>query len=240
MTELITASDGGGAIAPPAAPTAPTARTKATQVLLACGALAGPLYLAVGLGQAFTRDGFDLGRHALSLLANGPFGWIQVGNLLITGLLTIACAVGLRRVLGGGPGGTWGPRLVGVYGAGLLLAGVFRADPTDGFPPGTPAGQGQVSWHGMLHLASFGVGFVCLIAACFVVARALAALGQQQPARLSRLSGGVVLAGVAASFATAGSTTAVAAVWVAVVAAWAWLAVTATRLYSQTAHATRT
>ena len=27
--------------------------------LLACGMLAGPLFLAVGLTQAFTRDGFD-------------------------------------------------------------------------------------------------------------------------------------------------------------------------------------
>jgi hypothetical protein len=208
--------------------------TKPTGALLACGLVAGPLYLVAGLVQALTRDGFDLGRHALSLLENGPLGWIQISNFLIAGLLSIACAVGMRRVLAGRPGGTWGPRLVGVYGVGLVLAGVFRADPTDGFPPGTPAGQGQVSWHGMLHLAGFGVGFLCLIAACFVVARGLAAPGQRRSTVFSRVSGLVMLGAVAASFATAGTTTALAAVWVAVVVGWTWLAVTAVRLRAQT------
>jgi hypothetical protein len=201
--------------------------TRPAGALLAGGVAAGPLYLAVSLAQALTRDGFDLGRHALSLLENGPLGWIQTGNFLIAGLLSLASAVGLRRALGHRPGRTWGPRLVGAYGAGLALAGVFRADPTDGFPPGTPAGQGQVSWHGLLHLASFGVGFLCLIVVCFVVARGLAALGQRRSALFSRVAGVVVLAGVLASFATTGTTAAVVAVWVAVMAAWAWLAVTA-------------
>jgi hypothetical protein len=223
-------------------PTAPSATvqraTKPTATLLAGGLVAGPLYLVAGLAQALTRDGFDLGRHALSLLENGPLGWIQIGNFLVAGLLSIACAVGLRRALAGGPGGTWGPRLVGVYGVGLMLAGVFRADPTDGFPPGTPAGQGQVSWHGMLHLASFGVGFLCLIVACFAVASGLVALGRLRSALFSRLSGLAMLAGVAASFATAGTTTAVVAVWIAVVVAWAWLAVTAAGLRAQTSAAT--
>jgi Protein of unknown function (DUF998) len=60
-----------------------------------------------------------------------------------------------------------------VYGVGLVCAGAFRADPADGFPAGTPAGPGPVSCHGMLHLASAGVGFGGLIAACFVVAAEL-------------------------------------------------------------------
>jgi hypothetical protein len=37
-----------------------------TRTLLAAGILAGPLFLAVGLVHAFTREGFDLGRHPLS------------------------------------------------------------------------------------------------------------------------------------------------------------------------------
>jgi hypothetical protein len=221
----------------PAAAAAVQPAAKPTGALLAGGLIAGPLYLVAGLAQALTRDGFDLGRHALSLLENGRLGWIQIGNFLVAGLLSIACAAGMRRVLAGGPGGTWGPRLVGVYGAGLVLAGAFRADPTDGFPPGTPTGQGQTTWHGMLHLAGFGVGFLCLIVACFAIARGLAALGQRRSAAFSRLGGVVMLGGVAASFATTGTSAAVAAVWVAVVVAWAWLAVTAARLSSQTTHA---
>ena len=41
-----------------------------TRSLLGYGVLAGPFYLAVGLMQAFVRDGFDFARHPLSLLAN--------------------------------------------------------------------------------------------------------------------------------------------------------------------------
>jgi hypothetical protein len=45
-----------------------------TRSLLGYGPLAGASYLASGLAQALTRDGFDLRRHDLSLLANGPLG----------------------------------------------------------------------------------------------------------------------------------------------------------------------
>jgi hypothetical protein len=81
--------------------------------LLACGIVAGPLFLAVALTQGFTRQGFDLSRHPLSLLSLGDLGWIQIANFVVTGVLYVACAVGMRRALGPGPGATWGPRLVG-------------------------------------------------------------------------------------------------------------------------------
>lgn len=106
-----------------------------------CGLIAGPLYVGVSLAQALTRDGFDPTRHAWSLLGNGDLGWIQILNLLTTGALTIACAVGIRRVLRGQRGGTWGPILIGVYGAGMMAAGVFTADPADGFPRVRVAGE---------------------------------------------------------------------------------------------------
>jgi hypothetical protein len=211
--------------------------TRRMRALLACGAAAGPVFMVVGLAQAFTRAGFDPTRHALSLLENGSLGWIQIGDFMVTGLLVIASAVGVRRVLGRGAGGTWGPRLVAVFGAGLISAGVFRADPADGFPPGTPAGQGEVSAHGVLHMASFGVGFLCLTAACFVVARALAAIGQPRAAKASRISGLVMLAAIVATFAISGSSAAVAAIYVAVVIGWAWLATLATQLRHELAAA---
>ena len=70
-----------------------------TAALLAAGVVAGPLYVGVSLAQALTRPGFDLTRHPWSALANGDLGWIQVTNLIVTGVLVIAFAVGLRRVL---------------------------------------------------------------------------------------------------------------------------------------------
>lgn len=158
---------------PPAA-TLPSARVGHTARLLACGIVAGPLFVAVVLLQAFTREGFDLGRHPLSLLSLGPLGWVQIANFVVAGVLFVGCAVGMRRVLGAGPGGTWGPLLVGMMGVGLVLGGVFVTDAGAGFPPGAPAGAPpEVTWHGMLHQAGAVLGFA-MTAGCLVFARRFA------------------------------------------------------------------
>jgi len=73
------------------------ATTKLTRALLACGAVAGPFYIVVGVLQLFIRPGFDITRHMLSLLANGDLGWIQITNFEVSGLLTIAGAIGIRQ-----------------------------------------------------------------------------------------------------------------------------------------------
>jgi hypothetical protein len=159
--------------ASPGAPTTQTIR------LLACGVVAGPLFLAAWLLQAFTREGFDPSRHPLSLLSLGELGWIQIANFVVTGLLYVACAVGMWRVLHSGPGGTWGPLLVGGFGIGLVLAGIFTTDPGAGFPPGAPAGAPeQLSWHGVLHEVGFVVAVVSWTAACCVLVRRFVALKQ--------------------------------------------------------------
>src|SRR5262249_41415299 len=75
-------------------------RAATTRSLLRCGVIAGPFYLAVGLAQAFVRDGFDFKRHALSHLANGPGGWVQTANFVLSGLMVIAAAIGFARTLG--------------------------------------------------------------------------------------------------------------------------------------------
>ncbi len=124
--------------------------TALTHMLLTSGIFAGPIYMVVGLAEALLRSGFDLRRHELSLLANGDFGWIHVAMMVVTGLLTITGAMGLRRALTGGSGRMWGPILLGVYGLGVAIAGLLTADPALGFPPGTPDGRAIVlSWHGI-------------------------------------------------------------------------------------------
>jgi hypothetical protein len=159
--------------APAVAPTTQTRR------LLAGGIVAGPLFLAVGLIQAFTRDGFDLSRHPLSLLSLGGLGWIQIANFVVTGALYVACAVGMWRVLHPGRSGTFGPLLVGVLGIGLIVAGVFVADAGAGFPPGAPAGNPeQISWHGVLHGVGAVLAFDGMVIGCLVFVRRFAALKQ--------------------------------------------------------------
>src|SRR6266700_4827443 len=125
-----------------------TTAPSTTRRLLAGGALAAPLFVVSALAQAATRPGYDLTRHPVSVLSNGDLGWIQIGTFLVTGFLTLGYAVAARRVLSGGRAGTWGPVLLAVQGAGLVVAGAFRLDPLDEFPPGTPAGQpASMSWH---------------------------------------------------------------------------------------------
>src|SRR6185436_71421 len=117
-----------------------TSANRITRSLLGYGVLAGPLYLGVSLAQALSRDGFDLSRHAWSLLANGDLGWLQIANFVVAGAMTVAGAIGLRRALTSGSeapqrrGRTWGPALLAAYGVSLVGAGVFRADPAQGFP----------------------------------------------------------------------------------------------------------
>jgi hypothetical protein len=156
-----------------------TTDAASTNRLVRCGVIAGPLFAIVGLTQAFTRPGFDLRRHTLSLLEKGDWGWIQTGNFLVTGLLFVAGAVGLRRALRGGRGGTWGPLLIGLFGAGMVGAGIFQADPIPGFPPGTPTSATTVSWHGVAHFVVASVAFLALIAALLLVARRFAAEGDR-------------------------------------------------------------
>src|SRR6202035_1251355 len=103
---------------------------------------------------------FEPLRHDLSLLANGDFGWIHTSLFIVSGLLVVASAVGMRSALGTGPASTWAPRLIALYGIGLIGAGIFAADPAYGFPPGTPIEAHDVSSHGLMHLVSGLVGFV--------------------------------------------------------------------------------
>jgi hypothetical membrane protein len=212
-------------------PRAGAAGTSTTRALLAGGVVAGPLFIVVGLLQAFTREGFDLRRHPLSLLSNGDLGWIQIANFVVAGLLFTAAAVGMRRVLHAGRGGTWGPLLIGVVGVGMVAAGVFVADPADGFPPGTPPGRPDtLSWHSGLHFLVAGLAYLSLIAASLVFARRFAGLGQRGWARYSAATGVVFLVAWVALFAWPGQDVVTLAYAAAALHAHGWVSVMAAQL----------
>jgi len=178
----------------------PIAEVKATTArrLLACGAVAGPLFVITVLAQAATRPGFSLTRDAASLLDDGPWGWVQSANFIVTGLLFVAAAAGLRSALRDGRGSRWAPRLLAITGIGLVGGGIFHPDPSGGFPPGTPAGASAVSsWHGVLHQVCGSAAFLALIAACLVLARRNQALRQRPKAVGSLLAGVLCAVGVA-------------------------------------------
>ncbi|RPJ59223.1 MAG: DUF998 domain-containing protein [Acidobacteria bacterium] len=140
---------------------------RSTSNLFAAGRIAGPLFIVLSLFQAFAREGFDIVRHPASLLSLGDWGWIQIADFVLSGLLFIACAVGLRRVLNVGIGRKWVPRLFAALGVALMIGGVFVADPGLGFPPGAPEGvPAEMSWHATVHGFAPILGFVSLITLC--------------------------------------------------------------------------
>lgn len=157
-----------------------------TRTLLSCGIVAGPLFLVTAFAQALTRAGFDLRRHPFSMLSLGDLGWVQITNFVVSGLLFTVCAVGMRRVLRGRRGGTWGPVLIGVFGLAQIVGGVFVSDPALGFPAGIGDGVPEsLSWQSTVHGIAFGVGMTALIAAFVVFARIFAAARQAGWSRYS-------------------------------------------------------
>jgi hypothetical membrane protein len=217
--------------------TASAARTctpegRVTRSLLGYGPLAGTVFVGSVFIQGLTRRGFSIPHDDASLLANGPLGWIQVVTFLVAGAMTIAAAVGVRRALPS----RWAAWLIGLYGSGLMAAGVFRADPAGGFGPGAPTGKAtHISWHGDGHLIAASIGFIAIIAACFVVARCLSRAGHRGLAIYSLVTGAAFLAAFAGVTTGSSSPAIVLPFYAAVTAVFAWLAAVTVHLYRRVA-----
>jgi hypothetical protein len=208
-------------------------RTLPTRALLACGVVAGPVYVTVAMVQALTRDGFDLARHRFTALTAGDLGWIHKSNMLLVGVLTVLFAVGAARVLRTGRGVVWGPRLLGLFGLAYVIGGALTADPVDGFPPGAASEMVQTTWQGAVQNASRGVSTFLLIASSVVIARYFAATGRRGWAWFYGLYGvavPVVFAALIAVNSAVGNYPYATAV-VFLVAPWIWVAVLAVHLY---------
>ncbi|MGX1785111.1 DUF998 domain-containing protein [Bosea sp. NPDC055332] len=144
------------------------------RALLACGAVTAPFFYLVVALQLALRPSYDIRTQPLSFLAVGELGWIQVANFVLSGTLALAGALGLRRALRGQRGGIAGPILAGLYGIGMIGAGLFGPDPLP-----VPGQAPQMSATGALHMVAFLVSFLSLIAACFVLARRFSAVGKR-------------------------------------------------------------
>jgi hypothetical membrane protein len=143
-------------------------------VLLACGGVGAVLFVVVFLIDGATRPGYDPAYHPVSALSLGERGWLQITNFVVSGLLMVAFAVGLRRALVRGPAAVWGPVLLSAFGFGLIGSGVFVMDPMRGYPPGTATDGPTGSWHHAVHDNLGLLVFVSLPVACFVLARRFA------------------------------------------------------------------
>ncbi|MER7417505.1 DUF998 domain-containing protein [Micromonospora peucetia] len=172
---------------------APAVRRSPDHLLLA-GALAGPVFFASAAAQMLTREGFDITRHPISQLATGSLGWIQITTFVLAGLGGLALAAGVRRTLTEGVGRRALPILVGIFGAGLVAAGLFTMDPEHGFPVGTPDGPvDRMSWHGVVHSTAATVAFTALAISAIVLAVRCVRRRAVLPAVLSGLAAFVLL-----------------------------------------------
>ncbi|MDH2424698.1 DUF998 domain-containing protein [Sphaerisporangium sp. TRM90804] len=209
-------------------------RSARERVLLGGGAVGAAFFVVVFLVTGAVREGYDPVRHPVSALALGEFWWTQAVNFVVTGVLFVGFAFGLRTALRRLGGGVWAPLLIGLVGIGLIGAGVFPTDPVSGYPPGTP-GTPVGTLDGFLHdLFSLPV-FVALPAACCVVAVRFAALGRRGWAVYSVATAVVFLAG----FVVAGLGFSQEPGFVAIggltqrltlVVGWTWIALLALRL----------
>ena len=160
-----------------------------TKVLLICGAIAGPLFTLAWFVGGATRPNYNPLRHPISSLSIGDAGWMQATTFIVTGILMLAFAFGLRRIPQIREGSTWGPLLIGAMGIGLLGAGIFVTDPMNGYPPGTPDLLLQYSLPGRLHRLFSALFFLGLPSACFVFARLFAKWGVRRWSIYSLVTG---------------------------------------------------
>lgn len=143
-------------------PESMSSQVATTGTLLRCGLAAGPLFLLIFATQILLRPEFRFTRDEPSLLSIGPLGWIQIGNRMLGGLLVIAGARGIRRLLRRSKAGFWGPLLLQVFGICEVGLGIFVVDPAR-----SPA---SMALHGTSHIVFGAIGFLALMAACFVFA----------------------------------------------------------------------
>ena len=97
-------------------------------------------------------------------LALGPYGWAQVLNFVVSGLLLMLLAVGLHCTAASGHGSRIGPTLLFVAGAAMALMG-FNTDPI--------LRQGPRTLHGLVHDLAFALFVLSLLSALFFLWRSL-------------------------------------------------------------------
>lgn len=121
---------------------------RALRLGLLAGIAAPIVSWALGLVVMASWPGYDPIRQSISLLATAPLGWIENLGFALAGLLNLAWAFALARVLGATPRER--TFVVGSQVLQGLIVLAFAVFPTD--PDAAP-----VSTIGQLHLANYGL-----------------------------------------------------------------------------------
>jgi hypothetical protein len=95
-------------------------------------------------------------------LALGPYGWAQVANFVLSGILLMIFAAGLHSGATDGRGSRVGPALLFVGGAAMVFMG-FETDPIQSTGPQT--------LHNLIHDLAFALFVLALLPAFFTLWR---------------------------------------------------------------------
>jgi Protein of unknown function (DUF998) len=140
----------------------------ATEALLLAGAAAAVVFLAVLFVEGTRRPGYDPVYHTGSELELGERGWLQRASFLLMGVGMLAFAAGVQGTLHT----LLAAVLLGIFGLGLLVAGLFVPDAVRGYPPGAPSEPtvAPTRGHRAHHVIGGPVAFLALLGACVALA----------------------------------------------------------------------
>jgi len=151
-------------------------------------AIAGVVTFALAvLALHVVQPGLSPRDEAVSYYVHGLFGWLLTVGLTALGIGSLSLVFGLVHMLGGRRARI-GTGLVGVWGLGVLLGGVFRADPPGHWsePP---------SLAGMIHGNAATLAFVALPLGALCLAKPFRQDKRWRP-KASLLLGLAVAAGI--------------------------------------------
>jgi hypothetical protein len=140
----------------------------ATEALLLAGAATAVVFLAVLFVEGTRRPGYDPVYHTGSELELGERGWLQRASFLLMGTGILAFAAGVHETLHT----LLAAVLLGIFGLGLLVAGLFVPDAVRGYPPGAPPEPtaAPTRRHRAHHVIGGPVAFLALLGACVTLA----------------------------------------------------------------------
>jgi hypothetical protein len=119
--------------------------------------------------QGLLRDDYDAWHQAVSALALGPSGWIQMLNLVVFGTVLITTVPAWRLILAGGKGAGAYPVLTAMVGISFVAVGLVPQDPAPGYDPAGLGLRGPTPL-GLVHLAFAGVAATSSVAGLGIMA----------------------------------------------------------------------
>ena len=127
-------------------------------------------FFAVMMILGFVTPGYDWVARYGSELSLGSLGWIMIANFVILGVVELALASALGRMIANSVSGWLATVGIGFLGAAFVTAGVCVTDPAR-------LVSGAHTWHGMVHaLMAVVIFFIATPAAALATARRLRGL----------------------------------------------------------------